>query len=79
LSEALAGVLSGGPDSLLDDYSAARRPIARDVVAMTDRLTRLATLPRIARPLRNLVFSVVGWLPAANRALAWRLSGLVYR
>ncbi len=79
LSEALASVLDGGPDSLLDAYSAARRPIARDVVAMTDRLTRLATLPRIARPLRNAVFSVVGRLPAANRTLAWRLSGLVYR
>lgn len=79
LSEALAGVLDGGPDSLLDEYSAARRPIARDVVTMTDRLTRLATLPRAARPLRNAVFSLVGRLPAANRALAWRLSGLVYR
>ena len=79
LGEALASVLDGGPDSLLDAYSAARRPIARDVVAMTDRLTRLATLPRIARPLRNAVFSVVGRLPAANRTLAWRLSGLVYR
>ena len=32
LSEALAGVLDGGQDSLLDEYSAARRPIARDVV-----------------------------------------------
>ena len=79
LSEALAGVLDGRPDSLLDEYSAARRPIARDVVTMTDRLTRLATLPRAARPLRNAVFSLVGRLPAANRALAWRLSGLVYR
>ena len=79
LSEALAGVLDGGPDSLLDEYSAARRPIARDVVTMTDRLTRLATLPRAVRPLRNAVFSIVGRLPAANRALAWRLSGLVYR
>ncbi len=79
LSEALASVLDGGPDSLLDEYSAARRPIARDVVTMTDRLTRLATLPRVARPLRNAVFSVVGRIPAANRALAWRLSGLVYR
>jgi len=79
LSEALAGVLAGGADSLLDDYSAARRPIARDVVTMTDRLTRLATLPPAARPLRNAVFSVIGRHPAANRALAWRLSGLVYR
>ena len=73
LSEALAGVLDGGPDSLLDEYSAARRPIARDVVTMTDRLTRLATLPRAVRPLRNAVFSIVGRLPAANRALAGRL------
>jgi 2-polyprenyl-6-methoxyphenol hydroxylase-like FAD-dependent oxidoreductase len=79
LSEALAGVLGGGPDSLLDEYSATRRPIARDVVTMTDRMTRLATLPKAARPLRNAVFSVVGRVPAANRALARRLSGLVYR
>ena len=79
LSEALAGVLAGGPDSLLDDYSAARRPMAQGVVTMTDRLTRLATLPRALRPLRNAVFSVVGRIPAVNRALAWRLSGLVYR
>ena len=79
LSEALAAVLAGGPDSLLDEYSAARRPIARSVVSITDRMTRLATLPRILRPLRNIAFSVVGRIPAANRALAWRLSGLVYR
>ena len=79
LGEALAQVLAGGPESLLDDYSAARRPMARGVVTMTDRLTRLATLPRALRPLRNAVFSIVGLLPAANRALAWRLSGLVYR
>ena len=79
LSEALAAVLAGGPDSLLDEYSAARRPIARSVVSITDRMTRLATLPRILRPLRNIAFSIVGRIPAANRALAWRLSGLVYR
>ena len=79
LSETLAGVLGGEPDSLLDEYSATRRPMARDVVTMTDRLTRLATLPWALRPLRNAVFSVVGRVPAVNRALAWRLSGLVYR
>lgn len=79
LGDALAEVLAGGQDSLLDEYTVARRPIARDVVTMTDRLTRLATLPRALRPLRNAVFSIVGRLPAANRALAWRLSGLVYR
>ncbi|WP_123023439.1 FAD-dependent oxidoreductase [Mycolicibacterium stellerae] len=79
LSDALAAVLAGAPDSLLDDYSAARRPIAVQVIALTDRLTRLATMPRALRPLRNIVISIVGRVPAANRALARRLSGLVYR
>ncbi len=79
LSEALAEVLAGAPESALDEYSALRRPMARGVVTMTDRLTRLATLPRALRPLRNAVFSVAGRIPAVNRALAWRLSGLVYR
>jgi 2-polyprenyl-6-methoxyphenol hydroxylase-like FAD-dependent oxidoreductase len=79
LADALAAVLAGAPDSLLDEYSAARRPIARQVIALTDRLTRLATMPRALRPLRNVVISIVGRIPAANRALAWRLSGLVYR
>jgi 2-polyprenyl-6-methoxyphenol hydroxylase-like FAD-dependent oxidoreductase len=79
LSDALAGVLGGRPDRLLDDYSAARRPIARQVVTMTDRLTRLATLPSAARPLRNTAIGLAGHSPAVRRALAWRLSGLVYR
>jgi 2-polyprenyl-6-methoxyphenol hydroxylase-like FAD-dependent oxidoreductase len=79
LSDALSAVLAGEPDSLLDGYGAARRPIAKDVVRMTDRLTRLATLPRTARPLRNAVISVLGRVPSVRLALARRLSGLVYR
>lgn len=79
LADALSRVLAGEPDSVLDDYSAARRPIAQQVVEMTDRLTRLATLPRAARPLRNAVIGVAGRIPAVRRALATRLSGLVYR
>ena len=79
LADALAAVLSGAPDSVLDDYSASRRPIAQQVVEMTDRLTRLATMPRVLRPIRNAVFSVAGRIPMLQRALAWRLSGLVYR
>lgn len=78
LSEALAGVLAGGPDALLDDYGAARRPIAQGVVTLTDRLTRLATLPRAARPIRNLAIRIAGRFPFVQRALAMRLSGLVY-
>jgi 2-polyprenyl-6-methoxyphenol hydroxylase-like FAD-dependent oxidoreductase len=79
LGEALAAVIAGGPESLLDDYSSARRPMARDVVTMTDRLTRLATLPRAARPIRNAAISLASRVPRVRRALAWRLSGLVYR
>ena len=79
LADALGAILAGGADSVLDEYSAARRPIAQDVVAMTDRLTRLATLPRAARPLRNIVIGLAGRVPAVRGALARRLSGLVYR
>jgi 2-polyprenyl-6-methoxyphenol hydroxylase-like FAD-dependent oxidoreductase len=79
LAGALAGVLGGAPDSTLDDYSAARRPIAQQVVEMTDRLTRLATLPRAIRPVRNAAGGLAGRVPSVRRALAMRLSGLVYR
>ena len=79
LADALVAVLAGATDSVLDEYSAARRPIARDVVAMTDRLTRLATLPRAARPIRNTAIGLAGRVPAVRRALARRLSGVVYR
>ena len=68
LSDALVGVLGGASDTLLDDYSAARRPIAEQVVAMTDRLTRLATLPRGARPIRNTAISLAGRIPAVRSA-----------
>jgi len=64
---------------VLDEYSAARRPIAQQVVEMTDRLTRLATLPRALRPIRNVAIGMAGRAPAVQRALATRLSGLVYR
>jgi 2-polyprenyl-6-methoxyphenol hydroxylase-like FAD-dependent oxidoreductase len=79
LADALAAVLAGAPDSVLDEYSTARRPIAQQVVEMTDRLTRLATLPRAVRPIRNAVIGLVGRIPPVQHALAMRLSGLVYR
>jgi 2-polyprenyl-6-methoxyphenol hydroxylase-like FAD-dependent oxidoreductase len=79
LADALARVVAGEPDSVLDDYTEARRPIAQQVVEMTDRLTRLATLPRAARPVRNALIGMAGRVPSVRRALAMRLSGLVYR
>jgi 2-polyprenyl-6-methoxyphenol hydroxylase-like FAD-dependent oxidoreductase len=79
LAQALTEVLGGAADPVLDDYAAARRPIAQQVITLTDRLTRMATLPRGLRPIRNAAMGVAGRIPAVRRALAWRLSGLVYR
>jgi 2-polyprenyl-6-methoxyphenol hydroxylase-like FAD-dependent oxidoreductase len=79
LAGALAAEIAGAPDEVLDEYSAARRPIAQQVVEMTDRLTRLATLPKAARPIRNAATGLIGRAPSVQRAVAMRLSGLVYR
>jgi 2-polyprenyl-6-methoxyphenol hydroxylase-like FAD-dependent oxidoreductase len=79
LADALTQVLGGAPDAVLDDYAAARRPIAQQVIALTDRLTRLATLPRAVRPVRNVAIGLAGRIPAVRSVLARRLSGLVHR
>ena len=71
----LAAVLAGGGD--LDRYETVRRPIAAGVVALTDRMTRVATLR--SRPLiaiRNTVLPIVGGVPAVRRGLAMNLSEL---
>ena len=74
LVDALAGDMRG-----LDAYGAERRPVALQVVALADRLTRLATVRPALRGLRNLVLSALARLPRFRNQLAWRLSGLVYR
>ncbi|MGV0734839.1 NAD(P)/FAD-dependent oxidoreductase [Mycobacterium syngnathidarum] len=77
LAEQLSQVLDAGADeALLDACAAARRRTAGSVVAMTSRLTELATASARRRPIRNRVMRMAGKLPAVRRALAWRLSGL---
>ena len=78
LAGALERALEGDP-AALDRYGAQRRPIARQVVALADRLTRVATVPQGWRVLRNLAVTALSRLPRVRRELAWRLSGLVYR
>jgi len=78
LAEALRRAL-GGDLAALDDYGALRRPVAGQVVGLAHRLTRLATVPRVLRPLRNLVLGTLARVPRLRRTLAWRLSGLAYR
>ena len=78
LADALVQAV-GGNLAPLDAYDGVRRPVAHQVVELTDRLTRLATLPRPLRPVRNVMLGIAGHLPFARRTLAARLSGLVYR
>jgi 2-polyprenyl-6-methoxyphenol hydroxylase-like FAD-dependent oxidoreductase len=79
LADALAAALSRGQDAALDAYSAQRRPIAQQIVSLADRLTRLATVRPILRPLRNLLLTGLAHVPIFRRRLAWQLSGLSYR
>lgn len=80
LGRLLARVVAGEPDALLDTYEAKRRPVATEVVAFTDRMTRMATLrPRVARVLRNSVMKVAFSLPPVRAKLAYRLAELAAR
>ncbi|MCW5635153.1 MAG: FAD-dependent monooxygenase [Rubrivivax sp.] len=78
LAEALQRALAGDL-AALDDYGHLRRPVAEQVVGLAHRLTRLATVPRALRPLRNTLLATLALVPRVRRTLAWRLSGLVYR
>jgi 2-polyprenyl-6-methoxyphenol hydroxylase-like FAD-dependent oxidoreductase len=78
LAESLEAALQGDAKALVR-YEAERRPVAKGVIALAHRLTRLATAPRIWRPLRNALLGLLGRLPPFRRNLAWNLSGLVNR
>jgi 2-polyprenyl-6-methoxyphenol hydroxylase-like FAD-dependent oxidoreductase len=78
LAGALAEALDG-PETVLDAYSTAQRQRAQQVLRVTGRLTRLATLPRPLRPVRNSAMRLAAEVPAVRHQLAMRLSGLVYR
>jgi 2-polyprenyl-6-methoxyphenol hydroxylase-like FAD-dependent oxidoreductase len=78
LADALSQALAGN-DAALDTYGTTRRPVAGQVIALADRLTRMATARPALRPARNLLLRTLSRLPMVRRQLAWRLSGLVYR
>ncbi|OBK52071.1 FAD-dependent monooxygenase [Mycobacterium kubicae] len=79
LANALTDVLRGDSEAALDAYGATQRARAQQVLTLTGRLTRISTLPRPLRPIRNSALRVAAQIPAVRRQLAWRLSGLVYR
>jgi len=78
LAARLAGVLrDGAGERILDGYEAQRRPVAADVVAFTDRMTRVATVDHaVVRRIRNATLRVLNRIPAMHRNIALKLSGL---
>jgi 2-polyprenyl-6-methoxyphenol hydroxylase-like FAD-dependent oxidoreductase len=76
LADALTEVLHGGSDTTLDAYATAQRRRAGQVLKLTGRLTRIATLPRPLRPIRNSGMRLAARVPAVRRQLAVQLSGL---
>ncbi|MEP6622637.1 MAG: FAD-dependent monooxygenase [bacterium] len=77
LAHALHGVLRGADASRLDAWADARHEVAKDVVALTDRMTRLATVGSpAARVLRNAALSAAGHFPFLRKALARRIAEL---
>jgi 2-polyprenyl-6-methoxyphenol hydroxylase-like FAD-dependent oxidoreductase len=77
LGTMLADVLTGHADpDTLDGYQALRRPVAGDVVRMTDGMTRAATLHGPAARLRNLALRMVTSRAAVRRKIAMNLSEL---
>jgi 2-polyprenyl-6-methoxyphenol hydroxylase-like FAD-dependent oxidoreductase len=77
LAGALDEALASDSTRPLEAYGARRRRVARQVVLLTNSLTRLALMQRRLRTLRNFTLSTLN--PLVNRRFAWQLSGLVYR
>ncbi|OBA76066.1 pentachlorophenol monooxygenase [Mycobacterium sp. 1554424.7] len=76
LAGALAEVVHGGPDAALDAYAGVQRGYAEQVLKLTGRLTRMSTLPRPLRPIRNSGIRLAARVPGVRRQLAVQLSGL---
>lgn len=77
LAHALAGTLEDGDEIRLDTWARERLRVAANVVALTDRMTRMATMKSATgQTLRNLAVAFGGRLPPVRAALPgpWRNS-----
>ncbi|MFJ1867878.1 FAD-dependent oxidoreductase [Streptomyces sp. NPDC088097] len=75
-----AGAGSPDPAAALDAYEALRRPVALRVVALTDRMTRVATTRgAVPRAARNALLPLLARVPALRDRLARELAELDYR
>jgi 2-polyprenyl-6-methoxyphenol hydroxylase-like FAD-dependent oxidoreductase len=77
LAQVLADVIGGADEAALDRWAADRHAVAEDVVTLTDRMTRMATLRSpVSRALRNVAIGFAGHIPAFGRALARNVAEL---
>src|SRR5262249_32278596 len=69
LAEALTGTLRDSDETRLDAWAVRRHEVANDVVALTDRMTRVATMksPAAQAP-RNRAGAFAGHLPPGRAA-----------
>jgi 2-polyprenyl-6-methoxyphenol hydroxylase-like FAD-dependent oxidoreductase len=80
LATALAQQKSGADAGALDKWEAKRMEVARDVVSLTDKMTKVATFSSpVGRMLRNAVIGLAGYSSAARHKIAEKLAELDYR
>jgi 2-polyprenyl-6-methoxyphenol hydroxylase-like FAD-dependent oxidoreductase len=77
LAEALAQTGLDRDETRLDEWAAARHRIATEVVTLTDRMTRVATMTSpTGQALRNMAVALAGHIPPVRQAVARRLAEL---
>jgi 2-polyprenyl-6-methoxyphenol hydroxylase-like FAD-dependent oxidoreductase len=77
LAEALTKTLNDGDEARLDAWATARHQVAADVVALTDRMTRIATMKSpTGQNFRNMAVAFAGHLPMVRAKLARTLAEL---
>jgi len=75
LAHALMDTLRDGDEARLDRWAEARHRVAADVVALTDRITRVATMKSpIRQSIRNAAIAFLGHLPPVRAAVARNLA-----
>jgi 2-polyprenyl-6-methoxyphenol hydroxylase-like FAD-dependent oxidoreductase len=77
LAAALAETLADDDETRLDEWARDRHRVATDVVALTDRMTRIATARSgVGRAARNAALAFVAHVPGVREALARTLAEL---
>ena len=76
VARAVASVLNGADESVLDTVARQRSDQARKVIHMTQRLSRIALAPRGLRVPRNTIIQILSKIPVVRRNLARALAGL---